>query len=66
MSLWSVEDAATREWMEALYRARLLDRLSTAESVRRASLTFLENRRQAGRSTHPFNWGAFVAAGDWR
>ena len=33
MSLWQVEDRASRDWM--------------------------------GR-THPFYWGGFVAAGDWR
>jgi CHAT domain-containing protein len=66
MSLWSVDDESTREWMTALYDARLRDRLNTAESVRKASLTVLERRRKAGQSTHPFHWAAFVAAGDWR
>jgi CHAT domain-containing protein len=41
MSLWSVEDRATLEWMTALYQARLIDRRSTAESVKHASLTTL-------------------------
>jgi len=66
MSLWSVKDEATREWMKALYEARLEKGLDTAESVRDASLTVLGRRREAGESTHPFYWGAFVAAGDWR
>jgi len=66
MSLWSVEDEATREWMKALYEARLEKGLDTAESVREASLSVLRRRREAGESTHPFYWGAFVAAGDWR
>jgi CHAT domain-containing protein len=26
----------------------------------------LNTRREAGESTHPFYWAAFVAAGDWR
>jgi CHAT domain-containing protein len=65
MSLWSVEDEATREWMRALYEARLRDRRDTAESVRAASLRVLRDRRARGGSTHPFYWGAFVAAGDW-
>ena len=26
----------------------------------------LAHRRATGQSTHPFFWGAFVAAGDWR
>ncbi len=66
MSLWSVEDQATRAWMRALYEARLNDRLDTAESVRAASLHVLRDRRAKGLSTHPFYWAAFVAAGDWR
>jgi CHAT domain-containing protein len=65
MSMWRVEDEATREWMSHLYGERLQGS-STAESVRRAGLAVIRARREAGLSTHPFNWGAFVAAGDWR
>jgi CHAT domain-containing protein len=66
MSLWKVEDASAREWMQALYEARLLEGLDTAEAVRKASVSFLTHRRDEGYSTHPFFWAAFVAAGDWR
>jgi CHAT domain-containing protein len=66
MSLWSVEDEATRQWMRALYRARLTDHLDTAESVRVASLRVLRDRRAKHLRTHPFYWAAFVASGDWR
>ncbi len=66
MSLWSVEDEATRLWMRALYQNRLQKHLSTAEAMRAASLSVLGDRRARGQSTHPFYWGAFVAAGDWR
>ena len=65
MSLWGVEDMATRLWMERLYRARFAGS-STAQAVREASRGMLELRRSAGRSEHPFFWGAFVAAGDWK
>jgi tetratricopeptide (TPR) repeat protein/CHAT domain-containing protein len=65
-SLWSVEDASTRAWMKALYVARLVDGADTAEAVRRASLAVLRQRRARGMSTHPFFWGGFLAAGDWR
>ncbi len=64
MSLWSVEDAAAREWMGMLYEGRLEGK-TTPEAVRAASRRMLEGRRKAGRSTHPFFWAAFVAAGDW-
>ncbi len=66
MSLWGVEDEATRRWMRELYEARFVRNGSTATAVRDASLAVLHDRRARGESTHPFYWGAFVAAGDWR
>ena len=65
MSLWSVDDNSTREWMKELYEGRLTRHLGTAEAVRAAGLEVMRERRAAGLSTHPFYWGAFVAAGDW-
>ena len=65
MSLWAVQDEATREWMTGLYRGRR-DGLPTVEAVQRASLERIAARKEAGRGTHPFYWGAFVAVGDWR
>lgn len=65
LSLWPVEDRNTREWMRELYLGRR-DGLSASDAVRRASTALLEARRAAGKSTHPYFWGAFVAAGDWR
>jgi hypothetical protein len=58
-------DCATRAWIAELYGARL-EGASTAESMRRAAVRVLTDRRAAGASTHPFYWGAFEAAGDWR
>jgi CHAT domain-containing protein len=66
MSLWSVEDRSTRLWMRALYEGRFQQRLSTAEATLAASRRVLQDRRARGQSTHPFYWGAFVAAGAWR
>ena len=66
MSLWSVEDLSTRTWMRHLYDARFNLQLSTAASVREASLRVLKEKRSRRESTHPFYWAAFVAAGDWR
>jgi CHAT domain-containing protein/tetratricopeptide (TPR) repeat protein len=65
MSLWPVEDEATRSWMKELYRERLAGR-PTAVAVREAGLRILAKQRRQERSTHPYFWGAFVAAGDWR
>ena len=66
MSLWSVEDPATRAWMRALYEGRFDRNRPTADAVHEASLTVLRDRRSTGLSTHPFYWAAFIAVGDWR
>ncbi|MDQ5858083.1 MAG: CHAT domain-containing protein [Acidobacteriota bacterium] len=66
MSLWQVEDAATRAWMTTVYRGRLTRKLSTVEAVHEASLEVLRQRRSQRQSTHPFYWAGFVAVGDWR
>ncbi|MBL8300323.1 MAG: CHAT domain-containing protein [Rhodanobacteraceae bacterium] len=66
MSLWPVDDAATSAWMEALYRARLVEHRTTVDAVADAGLSVLQSRRARGESLHPFYWAGFVAAGDWR
>lgn len=66
MSLWPVDDQATRTWMRALYEARFRRGLSTADAVHSASVTVLRERRVKKQSTLPMYWAAFVAAGDWR
>jgi CHAT domain-containing protein len=65
MSLWSVEDEAARQWMEALYRARLVQKFNTIQSVHHASTEVLQRRRSHDQSDHPFFWAGFVTAGDW-
>jgi CHAT domain-containing protein len=65
MSLWPVEDKTTEQWMGTLYREHFLNGKNTGESVRTASLEILRQRRAKHQSTHPFYWGAFIAAGDW-
>lgn len=66
MSLWPVDDEATRNWMKALYQHRFGEGRSTIDAVHQANLGILTARRKAGLSTHPFYWAGFVAAGDWR
>jgi CHAT domain-containing protein len=65
MSLWPVEDETTRLWMGTLYREHFLHAKSAPEAVRAATLQALRERRAKHLSTHPFYWGAFIAAGDW-
>jgi CHAT domain-containing protein/tetratricopeptide (TPR) repeat protein len=66
MSLWAVDDEATRLWMRSLYEGRLVRHLSTTRAVRDASIAVLADRRKKGLSAHPFYWAGFVAAGSWR
>jgi CHAT domain-containing protein/tetratricopeptide (TPR) repeat protein len=65
MSLWPVDDGAARIWMHNLYEGRLAG-LSTIEAVNQAGVRMIMAQRDAGESTHPYFWGAFVAAGNWR
>ncbi len=65
MSLWPVDDQATRDWMAGLYRSRLAGS-STAEAVRQATADAIQELKTKKRSTHPYTWGAFVATGDYR
>jgi CHAT domain-containing protein/Tfp pilus assembly protein PilF len=65
MSLWPVEDETTQQWMGTLYREHFLNGKDTGKSVRAASLQILRQRLAKHKSTHPFYWGAFIAAGDW-
>jgi CHAT domain-containing protein len=65
-SLWAVRDEDALVWMDELYRARLVDALDAATCTRRAARRLLEQARDDGKSTHPFTWAGFVAAGDWR
>jgi CHAT domain-containing protein/tetratricopeptide (TPR) repeat protein len=66
MTLWPVDDQSTTELMRQLYQARFVEGLTSDRAMRAASLRVLRARRAAGRSTHPFFWAAFLAAGDWR
>jgi CHAT domain-containing protein len=66
MSLWPVEDEATRAWMRELYTNRFAKNMTTIDAVHEASLALLNQRREEGLSTHPFYWAGFIASGDWR
>jgi tetratricopeptide (TPR) repeat protein len=66
MSLWSVDDAATREWMRRFYENRFTGGLGASDAAYEAALGLLRARRARGQSTHPYYWAGFVAAGDWR
>lgn len=68
MSVMRVEDDAARAFMALLYKARLTRRRATDEALREASLARLRALRaaQPDGAAPPYDWAAFVAAGDWR
>lgn len=65
-SLWSVRDAAARDWMNAFYRAAIEEGSSPSEASRTASLAVLRAGRERGGIPHPSDWAAFIVSGDWR
>jgi CHAT domain-containing protein len=80
MSLWQVDDAATRDLMSDYY-TRLQRGEGRNEAMRQAQLGMLrgeaENRMKTTRTrpaaaktddrhAHPFYWAAFISSGDWR
>ena len=56
MSLWSVDDQATKELMGSFYR-EMKENKNYAEALKTAKLKMIEEGR------HPFYWGAFVVSG---
>lgn len=63
MSLWSVDDANARAWMQAYYGARLEGRQAPAEAARTAARMRLAALRRAGAAEHPSAWAGFIASG---
>ena len=61
-SLWSVEDRATAELMESLYRGMLREGLSPAAALRKAQLEMAKNPNRIS----PYYWAGFSLQGEWR
>jgi MYXO-CTERM domain-containing protein len=59
MSLWKVDDAATRDMMIGYYQ-RLESGEGRSEALRQVRLGMLANNATA----HPFYWASFIVAGD--
>lgn len=61
MSLWQVDDNATRDLMIGFYR-RLRQGKGRSEALRLAQLKLLSERA----TQHPYYWASFIPAGDWQ
>ncbi|MBX7224245.1 MAG: CHAT domain-containing protein [Blastocatellia bacterium] len=62
VSLWSVNDQATAEFMKMFYTGMLKNGLAPAAALRKAQLTL----RQHPKWKDPFYWAAFQLQGDYR
>jgi len=60
MSLWKVDDEATRDLMVDFYK-ELKAGKSRATALREVQLSLLKKDRYQ----HPFFWAAFILSGDW-
>ncbi len=61
VSLWSVDDAATAEFMSQFYNFMLQDNLSPASALNATQ----KHMQQHSKWSHPYYWGAFTLQGDW-
>jgi CHAT domain-containing protein len=61
MSLWEVDDAATRDLMVDYY-VRLINGEGRGEALRNVQLQMCGS----GLRNHPFYWAAFIQSGNWR
>ena len=59
MSMWEVDDAATRDLMAGYYK-KLAAGAGRSEGLRAIQLEMNATKKYA----HPFYWASFVAAGD--
>ena len=63
MSLWSIPDKQTRQFMTYFYGEWLSGELKS-EALRNASLRIISDRREKYGAAHPLFWGGFILAGD--
>ncbi len=60
MSLWQVDDQATKDLMISFYR-RLEKGLGRTDALRKAQLRMLQREE----TRHPYYWAAFIPSGQW-
>ena len=60
MSLWQVDDDATRDLMVSFYK-RLSSGKGRSQALRAAQLRLLADQERS----HPFFWGGFIGSGHW-
>jgi len=63
ISLWRIDDVATRDLMVMLYEGMWKENLEPYEALRRAQLEMLRRSREEYGRPRPHTWGAFVFEG---
>jgi CHAT domain-containing protein/tetratricopeptide (TPR) repeat protein len=66
LSLWQVDDAATADLMQSLYRARFIAHDDVPDAMATAMRSLITARRARNESDHPYYWAAFISEGGWR
>ena len=61
VSLWSVDDAATAEFMKIFYGLMLEKNLKPAQALRETQLQMQQNPQWK----NPYYWAAFTLQGEW-
>ncbi|WP_009632123.1 CHAT domain-containing protein [Synechocystis sp. PCC 7509] len=61
-SLWQIDDEATALFIGEFYRELANNKITKAEALRRAQVSFLKNYPNYSR---PSYWGAYVLIGNW-
>lgn len=65
-SLWSVNDQSTAALMEEFYKQLASGKLTKAEALRQAQLTFLTKTDEYSPLRSPLYWSPFILVGDWQ
>ncbi len=63
-TLWKIPDEETAMLMESFFQ-NLAAGQGSAEALRKAQFTLIEQRRQNQQLAHPFYWAACTGSGEW-
>jgi CHAT domain-containing protein len=65
ISLWRINDDATRTFMEGYYQ-RLKAGEGRSAALRKVQLEMLQAEHGGGEQSDPYFWAGFIESGDWR
>ncbi|NEO52816.1 MAG: tetratricopeptide repeat protein [Okeania sp. SIO3B5] len=65
ISLWKVDDEATKELMVKYYGRLLKQNMGRTEALRKTQLEMLRGETERDYS-HPYYWASFIPSGNWR